>query len=677
MTKDAARYAVTSQRTSARPALGAGRSPRSQRTMRAVFALLLGALVTLWPAYAASAAGPGERILDYSLAYNVRADGVLEGTETITYQFSGSNKRGIIVYYPVRLEYQGSTSQYRLIEFDLLDVTSPTGAPTTVDESDSGVSHLVRIGDKNRTVSGTQKYVLRYEVRGAINDITDGTTPNQQVYLNPIGTHWSIPIDSASATITAPTTALDVRCFKGAYGSKDTCTATAGTTSSFTATGLQPQQGMTIASAYPIGTFANSEPILVNGDPHSGGGIGEGMSPTLAGAISAAGYGFGVLVPVVFGSLMGLAFWRHGRDEQYAGLTPGLLPGVGEPDAPVVRGRSGPVAVQFHPPEGARPGLVGTVIDETANTIDVSATVIDLAVRGFLTIEEIKSGLTQRTDWRLTQLSPPPGERLERYEQIVYDGLFASGSPIELSELKHKFATTLKRAQGSMYDEVVDQGWFRRSPDSTRTLWTVLGFVIVILGAVILFVGTALTRSIDAAAGGRPVPSAIVLGLGVALAGVIVIVLGQRMPAKTARGSAVLAQSWGFKQYLATAEANQIKFEEAQSIFSRYLPYAIVFGVADKWAKTFAEVASAAEAAGQPISMPAWYFFYGTPNFGGFDNIASSMDDFSTLAAGAFTATPGASGGSAFDSGPLSGGFGGGGGFSGGGGFGGGGGGSW
>ena len=60
----------------------------------------------------------------------------------------------------------------------------------------------------------------------------------------------------------------------------------------------------------------------------------------------------------------------------------------------------------------------------------------------------------------------------------------------------------------------------------------------------------------------------------------------------------------GFKQYLETAEADQIRFEEASAVFSRYLPYAIVFGVADRWARTFQKVAEAATAAGQPLLMP-------------------------------------------------------------------------
>ena len=46
----------------------------------------------------------------------------------------------------------------------------------------------------------------------------------------------------------------------------------------------------------------------------------------------------------------------------------------------------------------------------------------------------------------------------------------------------------------------------------------------------------------------------------------------------------------GFRNYLATAEADQLKFEEGEDIFSKYLPWAIIFGLADRWAKICADL---------------------------------------------------------------------------------------
>jgi len=141
-------------------------------------------------------------------------------------------------------------------------------------------------------------------------------------------------------------------------------------------------------------------------------------------------------------------------------------------------------------------------------------------------------------------------------------------------------------------------------------------------------------------------------------------------PARTANGTAVLAQTRGFELYLRTAEANQIKFEEGEDLFSKYLPYAIVFGVAERWAGIFAQLA----AQGQRLAEPSWYLGIGYGfGYGAFwasaGNFSSSLSQFTHIADAAIAApTPGASGGSGFSGG-------GGGGFSGGGGGGGGGGG--
>jgi uncharacterized membrane protein YgcG len=314
------------------------------------------------------------------------------------------------------------------------------------------------------------------------------------------------------------------------------------------------------------------------------------------------------------------------------------------------------IAVQFQPPKGVQPGMVGTIMDEQANPIDVSATVIDLAVRGFLRIEEIAgSGMFSRTDWTLTRLAPPAGEVLLPYERQLLDGLFRTGDLVVLSDLKNHFSSTLKKVQSSMYDEVVTRHWFRQSPQTQRGLWQGLGVVLAVLGGLTLAYGVPALSDLfrESFTGGY------VLGGGLILAGGITWFLGGKMAAKTAEGSAVHAQSLGFREYLTTAEAGQIAFEEASNIFSRYLPYAVVFGVADRWAKTFAEVAKAAEAAGQTLLMPTWYIYSGHA-FPDFTSIANGVESFSTTSTGTFTSTPGSSGASGFGGGGFSGGGGGG-----------------
>ncbi|HEX7461939.1 MAG TPA: DUF2207 domain-containing protein [Dermatophilaceae bacterium] len=612
---------------------------------------------------AISQAVQGERVLSFTADYNVAADGSVGVTETLVWQFGPGEHHGIKRNITVRQGVPTPPGKYRFYEMSDVGASSPTGANADVYVSDLGADSVIRIGSPTVPFEGAQQqtYVVKYRLAHVANGFPD----HAELYWNVTGASFDLPVDSVKVTVHGPAAVTDALCFQGADRSAAPCQASSGQTATYAATGLGPRQQVTIVASFPASAITDTAPDLRDGDTgFSGGGSGSQMSPTLARGLGLLGYGGGLALPALAAALMGTLVWKRGRDEQYAGLTPGLTPVEGAP-GPVTHGQEGPVAVQFAPPEGVRPGLVGTIIDEQANTIDVSATVVDLAVRGYLRIEEVESGgLFKRADWQLTKLVPPDqAEVLLPYEETLFAGIFADSNPVLLSGLKNKFHTTLTTAQSQMYSEVTRRGWFRKSPEKARRGWTTLGLFVMGGGLVSGWFLGFQSADTDRVGGlSFAIPSGIVLAGGLLVAGAIIWVLGQRMAAKTASGSAVLAQSLGFKQYLVTAEARQIRFEEAQDIFSRYLPYAIVFGVADRWAGVFSEVAEAATAAGQSIGMPGWYVFAGSGGFGNFGGIASGMDSFSTMASGTFTSTPGSSGGSGFGGGGFSGGGGGGGG---------------
>lgn len=636
---------------------------RALLTVLAVWGLLVGltgvGLVTAASAQAAS----GERILSFTADYVLAADGSLGVTETLVWQFGPGEHHGIKRNITVRQGVESPPGKYRLYEMSDVGASSPTGANAEVFVSELGADEVIRIGSPTEPFEGEQQqtYVVRYRLAHVANGFAD----HAELYWNVTGGRFDVPMDSVKVTVHGPAAVSDALCFQGADRSAAPCQATSGQTASYSASGLGPREQVSIVASFPVSAITSTAPDLRDGDTgFSGDSPGSQLSPGVAKALSLFGYGGGLALPVLAAVVMGMLFWRRGRDEQYAGLTPGLSP-VGGAPGPITHGQNGPVAVQFTPPSGVRPGLVGTIIDEQANTIDVSATVVDLAVRGYLLIEEVEAGgVFKRADWKLTNLIPPPqAEPLLPYEETLLAGIFAESNPVLLSDLKNKFHTTLTTVQAQMYSEVTQRGWFRRSPEKVRRGWTSLGTVLIGAGLVSgWFLGLRSAETDRVGGLSFVIPSGIVLAGGLMVAGAITFLLGKRMAAKTAAGSAVLAQSLGFKQYLVTAEARQIRFEEAQSIFSRYLPFAIVFGVADRWAGTFSQVAEAATAAGQSIGMPGWYVFAGTGGFGNFGGIASGMDSFSTMASGTFTSTPGASGSSGFGGGGFSGGGGGGGG---------------
>ncbi len=277
---------------------------------------------------------------------------------------------------------------------------------------------------------------------------------------------------------------------------------------------------------------------------------------------------------------------RRSRDEIFSGITPGQFPAASM-DAPVERIKGGEyrgtVPVQFHPPRDVPPGLAGAVVEGRVRPVEVTATIIDLAVRGFCDISPLdpEQGGRSKKDWLIT-VNPEPPEKPRDFELRLLQELFGPGPRVRMSDLQAGFGTAMRQAQVSLYSKLVERGWYRKHPRASGGpgkkwgIGLILGGFVAMLAMANLFYDSL-----------RVLP-----GMAAILAGIIVLIGGRgvRVP-RTAAGTAVRIQSLGFKEYLVTAEADQIKFEEAADIFSRYLPYAIVFGVADQWAKLFGDIA--------------------------------------------------------------------------------------
>lgn len=299
---------------------------------------------------------------------------------------------------------------------------------------------------------------------------------------------------------------------------------------------------------------------------------------------------------------------RGGLDEIYDGVIPGQLPAPGQPaltrrvpDSEYTKA----LAVQFTPPKGLRPGLVGTVYDGVAESRDVTATIVDLAVRGYVKITAVepagepavdrpggrgpthpadRRGGTEKPDWEITAQDPPVGDELSVMEAHLLNGMFAHGPTVRISQLTGDFGQVMREAVQALYSEVVHRGWYRRHPRARNGLSGAGLWGLALGGAVVM---------------------AVIGGVGGVGGGLLTLVSagawarwGRVRPGRTAEGTAVRIQALAFEEYLRTAEADQIRFEEAADLFSRYLPYAIVFGVADHWASVFGEVAAKAQLAG-------------------------------------------------------------------------------
>ncbi len=235
------------------------------------------------------------------------------------------------------------------------------------------------------------------------------------------------------------------------------------------------------------------------------------------------------------------------------------------------------------------------------------------------------------------------------YEKALFNGLFESGYTVKLSELQKKFAARLTKVQTKLYEDVTRAGWFRGRPDKVRSGWTAVGAVLTI-GAGFLAFGLFKVLHWGPVA------------IAVLLVGLAVLFSARRMPARTARGTAVLTQALGFREYIRTAEANQLRFEEEADIFSRYLPYAVVFGEADRWVRVFGPLAAGA-AVGAGVGASTGPLWYSAPDGWNSSHFSDSLTGFTSSVSSTIAAsTASSSGGSGFSGGSSGGGGGGGGG---------------
>jgi uncharacterized membrane protein len=123
------------------------------------------------------------------------------------------------------------------------------------------------------------------------------------------------------------------------------------------------------------------------------------------------------------------------------------------------------------------------------------------------------------------------------------------------------------------------------------------------------------------------------------------------MPRRTPKGTATTRRVLGFRRFIAESERDRAKFAEQQQLFSEYLPYAIVFGVVDRWAKTFEGLAAPPDVSWYQSSTPFNALVF-----------SHAISGFATTSVGTLQSTPAGSGGSGFSGGGSVGGGGGGGG---------------
>ena len=598
---------------------------------------------------AADATSATDRVDSMKIGYTVTPDGVLKVREEIVYRFGDSSGRhGIYRDLITREPYADDRSKDQRYDVSNVRVSSPSGAnagfteKTTKSHGSRDQQLRIKIGSADETVdAATATYVIMYDVRGALRHLDD----HSELYWDATGAGWTATLNNVTVDVTVPQGVRRTACYAGMQGATTSCDSAqvAGKKGMFAQPTLSPGEQLTIVAGIAAGAVSDDTPIVV--DPPDFMERNELSVPLLAGAGV-----FAVGVPAAGA----VAVRRSTEDERYAGLPPGSLPPTGTNVAVSKNSlRDEQVPVAFAPPRLAV-AEAGLLIDAVANTHETAATLIDLAVRGGVRIEN--TGDEQRAVLVNGAVATAP------HEQALMSALYPSLRPGESITLKKpkQGESGMRAAHDAMIDavrrRVNDAGYYARMP--SRSYGTgaagVAVAALVLLGLAWHFWGRETFSTVN----GRT----IVLGATalVVIGSLALAVKARGRGRRSALGRALTDQTLGFRTYLATAEADQLKFEEGEDIFSRYLPWAIVFDLADRWQKVCAQLV----AAGRIPADPVWY--YGPPYY----TSGWSAGSVSDTVASTFEPPPSSSGGG----GGSSSGFGGG---SSGGGGGGGGGGSW
>ncbi|HJP86108.1 MAG TPA: DUF2207 domain-containing protein [Gemmatimonadaceae bacterium] len=558
--------------------------------------MLVSALLSCAAASSAAAQGRDIRVRDFAALLTVNTDGSVSVVEQITIHFTGQwngINRDLLLRH--------NTAQGRAVKLDVEDgpITDASGNPLQVEfqTQNSGWTRRFHIyipgaSDADRTV------IIHYRLKNAIRYFLKSSPVGEldELYWNVTGNEWTMYLDSVHARVVLPedlrpTQTAVYTGYKGAT-EHDAVIERDQNEIGFTASHpLPPYAGMTIAVGWPGGH--------------------------IAGRPSAAQVQLMQLVAWTPLLIPLLVFWfayrrwdKYGRD-------------------PV----EGSYVVRYEPVAGATPAELGTLVDNTADMSDVTATLVDLAVRGYIHITELKEehlfGLVKNIDYRFDIVKKrSEWKGLKSHEVSYIDALAQSADTdaysVQMSDLRNKFYRFLPEIKNAIYDELVEADYYHERPDRAKAkAWGIAVVTAFILGSITVL---SLSRGFSLFE-----PAALVFATVVSL--VILAVFAQIMPARTAEGARAREASLGFKEFLSRVEEDRFKrMITSPELFEKYLPFAMAFGVEEKWANAFRDIYR---------EPPTWYT--GT---GHFDSVSfgHSISSMSSAAESAMSSSPSSSG---------------------------------
>mgnify|MGYP001407201588 CR=1 FL=1 len=534
-----------------------------------------------------------ERIALYDVDIAIQKDGTFRVSETIRYDFDDLVRHGIFRTIPF-VKTSQEQKRFAMDIFDIQVTDEKAQAYPFTTSTDSSEIEL-KIGDPDKTISGMHSYAIGYTVAGGLTYFSD----HDELYWNAVGNDWEVPIEKAHITVRLPEQMpienLRVSCFTGAAGSTASeCVARTVNTTTLevsTTEPLAPYEGLTLVAGFPAGIVAVSEPRLL--DAHTYTWWWSVLVVLFSFFLWLLAITWYILTPLYI-----MYRWhRYGRDPK---------PPMGE------------VRAWYAAPTGKggrklTPGETGALIDEHVGMHEIVATIVDLARRGYFSIEERKANdfyLHKKTG-SLQELVP--------HERTLFDALFSKKDEVRLKTAD--LIKPVETAKTQLYEAMVHENLFPHNPYWLRFKYYALAVVALV------------TQNYPLT--------------------VIAFFFGRAMPRKTEEGAQAAAIARSTRNFI-TSQKKQFAFQaKHKMLFEKLLPVAVAFGVEEIWAKRFSKIA---------VPPPDWYSGSSAHHFKTSVFVHTLNRSFTSSVAKAATPTSSSSGFSSGFSGGSSGGGGGGGG---------------
>ncbi len=559
--------------------------------------------------------------------------GELRIKEDIKVNFSDNN-HGLLRAIPL-------TYKRHSLQMTINSITSPSNASVSYTSYITNNNKVLKIGDLSQTVTGPQEYVIDYTLRNVVTIYND----HDELYWDVNGDQWPETFYSVLLVLHLPSDLKLSRqpvCYAGAYNSNaQNCTIknVGSDIIALTTTSLGPNQTLTYVAGFQKGYFQPSKWYET---------LGEYAKSALQ-----------VLIPFVLISTASIAWWfKKGRDPKGTGI---IIP-------------------EYGPPDNLKPLEVGFIYDLKLKNQSITATIIDLAIKGYIKIIETKSGFMgiDKSNYSLQLLKEDFGE-LDANEKNILNSIFED---VDVKSANISFSlSSIKQAFKSPIDVSTNQQKIGQTVSLDSLKSTLSGTTTLIgtsIGTVLKAQGYISASPLDNK--GKLISQLVSLGaalylihaihltfafIGVALGTIVYMICLKFMGVRTVRGVATNEKIKGLKLYLEVAEKDRINklqspnaaYSEKSNepfqtvdLFEKLLPYAMVLGIEKEWGKQFENIY---------LQPPTWY----SGNWSTFNSVylVSSLNSgFGKSIATAF-ASPSSSGGTGF-SGGFSGGGGGGGG---------------